>query len=477
MPELNKSLPFIPAPTLKEDNTILDGFNLINGNYEMIVVISDSEGKLSGIISSGDLRRAILHGHSLNTQLRLVMNKKPIYIKTEELGKTLNINKSILDKLKHLYRDILLLYAKVPVVDGNGQVLGLVDVGSLTNYISSPKLKLNCRNILIVGGAGYIGAVLTRKLLSEGWSVRVLDKLLYGEDSLNGLEGKNFTLLRGDAGIIDDIVKAIEGVDAVVYLAELVGDPACSLAPQTTLKTNYLAVMAMAHLCSHLNISRFVYTSSCSVYGASQNSEDFLHEESPLKPLSLYARIKVLAEQAILSVCNLPNPLFAPTILRLGTVFGYSYRPRFDLVANVFVKNALQKGMIEVFGGNQWRPHIHVKDAAEAIVKVLNAPFKDIQAQIFNVGSNRMNCTIDDLAAVAKDIFPGIKIVRKDGLTDCRNYRVDFSKIEKVLGFRAKIGIKDGMLELKEAFERKDLADLDDSRYSNIKRLQELNLV
>lgn len=473
----NELFKLIPASELRETDTIFDGLNLLKDGYEKIVVIVNDEGKFRGIVSSGDLRKSILNGNSLSTQLRFAMNKEPVYIKYEELRKSSDINSHILNELRQRYGEISMFYAMVPVISDDRRVLGLINLESLMNYVFSPTVKLNCRTVLIVGGAGFIGSVLTRKLLSDGWSVRVLDRLLYSEDSLKGLEKEKFTLIRGDAGCIDDIVKAVEGVDAVIYLAELVGDPACSLAPQSALKTNYLAVMAMAHLCSHLNISRFIYTSSCSVYGASTNSEEFLREGSSLNPVSLYARIKVLSEEAILSVCNLPNPLFAPTILRLGTVFGYSYRQRFDLVVNAFVKNALQKGAIEVFGGDQWRPHIHVKDVAEAIAKVLNAPIEDVGRQIFNVGDNQGNLTINDLADIAKEVFPNIKIVKKDDVVDQRNYRVDFSKINKVLGFQAKIGIKEGMVGLKDAFESKKLEDLDDSKYSNFKRLKELNLV
>ncbi len=477
MQDINESFQLIPAPQLKEDNTIFDALNFIEEQYGMIITILDSSGKLSGIASPGDLRKAILKGNSVNTKLSLVMNKKPVCIEFNELKTAEDINQRILDDLRKRYSDMFMLYAMVPVITKDKKVMGLISLESLTSSFSGPKLKLNHRTVLIVGGAGYIGSVLARKLLDDGWTVRVLDKLLYGGDSLKDIKHEKFSLLLGDAGNIDDIVRAVEGVDAVVYLAELVGDPACSIAPQTTLKTNYLAVTAMAHLCSHLNINRFVYTSSCSVYGASDNPEDILRENSPIHPVSLYGRMKVRVEQSILSVCNLPNPLFAPTILRLSTVFGNSYRPRFDLVVNTFVKNAIQKGKIEIFGGNQWRPNVHVRDVAGAITKVLCAPAEDVRGQVFNVGNNGLNYTINDLADIAKEVFPSVEIIKKTGLTDPRNYRVGFDKIKDVLGFETKMDIKKGMLEIKEAFERNEYGDLDNPRYSNFQRMQELNLV
>ena len=475
MTDISGMFQLVEPPKLKWKDTIFDALKIVEDQYGMIVVILDEEGKLSGIVSPGDLRKAILQGHSIKTQLSHIANKDPVCITLEDLENCSGIS-NILNGLKKRYGKTS-LYAMIPVVSEDRQVIGSISLDSLIGYASDRNIKSEKGTVLIVGGAGYIGSVLARKLLHNGWGVRVLDKLLYTEDSLEGLDQEKFTLIRGDAAKIDDIVKAVEGVDAVVYLAELVGDPACSLAPQEALKTNYLAVTPMTPLCSHLNINRFIYTSSCSVYGASEDSEKFLTEESPVNPVSLYGRIKALVEEAILGVCNLPNPLFTPTILRLGTVFGHSYRPRFDMVVNAFVKNALQNGMIEVFGGDQWRPNIHVKDVGEAVLRVLSSPVEDVKGQVFNVGSNEMNHTINELADIAKDMFPHIKIIRKDDKVDKRNYRVNFSKIEKVLGFKANIGVKQGMLEIKEAFENNSLLDLDDSRYYNLKKLQELNFV
>lgn len=477
MTNINELFQLIPAPQLREDNTIFDALELIHEKYGMIVVVLDNEGRLSGIASPGDLRKAILHGNSVHAKLSSVMNKEPICIKLSELETAADINHSISDELRALYSNISMLYAMVPVITNNGRVAGLISLESLTSYVSNPKLKMNHRTVLIVGGAGYVGSVLTRRLLKDGWTVRILDKLLYGDKSLNGLNSENYTLYRGDAGNIDDIVRSAEGVDAVVYLAELVGDPACSFAPQSTLKTNYLAVTAMAHLCSHLNINRFIYTSSCSVYGASKNPEEVLKEDSPIQPVSLYGRMKALVEQSILSVCNLPNPLFAPTILRLATVFGHSYRPRFDLVVNTFVKDALQKGKIEIFGGNQWRPNVHVMDVARAITKTLDASAEDVRGQVFNVGDTCLNYTINDLADITKKVFPEVEVIKKATAVDQRNYRVDFSKIRDVLGFQCKVGISEGMLELKETFENNDLTELNNPRYNNYERVQELNFI
>ena len=456
------------------DCTIFDAFKQIEDKLRMIVTIVDEDNKLLGITSPGDLRRAILHGVSVDAPLNEVMNHKPIFIREKDLLLKKDFSE-ILEKLRPFYGNSSLLYALVPVIDEDDRILGLISVDALTAVDSDKQPDSIFRTVLIVGGAGYIGSVLSRLLLREGWNVKVLDKLLYSDRSVADIQHKRFTLIPGDATNIDDIVQALEGVDAVVYLAELVGDPACSLAPQTALKTNYLSVTSMAHVCSHLNINRFIYTSSCSVYGASSNPEDLLNETSALQPVSLYARMKTLVEQSILSVCNLPNPEFSPTILRLATVFGNSYRPRFDLVVNTFVKNAIQKGEIQVFGGNQWRPNVHVKDVCQAIIRSLYAPLDKVRAQCFNVGSEKNNHTINELADFAKDVFPDLNVKKEAGAVDQRNYRVCFDKIEKVLDYKAEYSVLDGMQELKEAYQQENQINLNDPLYNNAAVLKELN--
>ncbi|MBT4837954.1 MAG: NAD-dependent epimerase/dehydratase family protein [Methylococcales bacterium] len=466
----------IPAFDLTESSTIVDAIKCLENNHWMIISVVNEAGELCGVASSGDLRKAILNGQPADTALSEVMNKQPVFIKKKEISNHKNLGK-ILDSIRKKYGQLELMYAMVPVVDDELKLIGMINLDSLT-YFKADDSKPSRKTALIVGGAGYIGSVLTRMLIENGWAVRVLDNLLYYPHSLKSLENdEHFKFIHGDAANIDDIVCASEGIDAVVYLAELVGDPACSMAPQAALKTNYLSVNSMAHLCSHLNINRFVYTSSCSVYGASKDPDELLTEQSPLNPVSLYARIKTMVEQSILSVCHLPNPLFAPTILRLGTVFGHSYRPRFDLVVNVFAKNSIQKGSIDIFGGNQWRPNVHVSDVANAIQVVLNAPIEKVRAQVFNVGSSEMNHTISDLADIAQKVFPGIKLIKRTESVDERNYRVKFDKIESTLGYRAKVSVEDGMLELKKAFENKEFDEVEDNpHYSNLLKMQELQL-
>lgn len=463
----------VPVPRLRESDTILAGLAVLADKAWMIVAVMDDRERLSGIVSAGDLRKSLLNGHPLDCPLHVVMNRKPVCITQTQLRQLKDVG-SVADHLNKRYGIAGAPYALVPVVTRERKVLGAISMSMLADADGASGRSSSNRTVLVVGGAGYIGSVLTRILIKAGWNVRVLDKLLYSQDSLTHLDPAKFTFINGDAHNIDAVVNAVEGVDAVVYLAELVGDPACALAPQTTLKTNYLAVASVAHLCAHLNINRLVYMSSCSVYGSSKDPEVLLSEESPLEPVSLYARTKILAEQAILLVRDFPHPLFAPTILRLATVFGHSFRPRFDLVVNTFVKNAWQNGQIEVMGGDQWRPNVHVSDVGRAILAVLEAPIETVRGQVFNVGSAGQNHTINGLAELARKVFPGLKVVKRPNAVDKRNYRVDFSKIEKVLGYRAKVSVREGMLEVKKALERRGISP-DESRFSNMKRLKELN--
>ena len=343
----------------------------------------------------------------------------------------------------------------------------MLDAFSIENQIlSNDNESKSSPHVLLIGGAGYIGSILTEMLLDRGWRVRVLDNLIYDQDSLSSFSvNEQFSFIKNDVCDLHSQVEAIKGIDCVVFLAEIVGDPSCAYLPQTALKTNFLAVNSMATLCSHTNINRFVYTSSCSVYGASTDPEELLNEQSELNPLSHYARMKIHSEQALF---NQLNPMFSPTILRLGTVFGHSHRPRFDLVVNTFAKNAFYDKSITVNGGGQWRPNVHVKDVARAIMKVIDSPIDLVCKKIFNVGGDSENFTIKSIAELTKTIFPQCNITYNKSDSDLRNYRVDFSRINKLLDFKSKYSVSDGLEELKEVFESNLIAKVDDIRHSNI---------
>jgi nucleoside-diphosphate-sugar epimerase/CBS domain-containing protein len=463
-------LGLVAAETLRPDNTIYDGLATIAGRFGTIIVIVDEEGRVEGVVTSGDMRKALLNGNTTNTPIAEVMNRAPVTLSASDFDREATLVKA-LDVLKRRAgRD--LMYSMVPVIEDGGRLKGLVNVQSLAGFASGLEFPPHQHTALVVGGAGYIGSMVTRELLRGGWSVRVLDRFLYTRDSLAGLDGERLQIIEGDVKNLDDLVGTIDGVDAVVYLAELVGDPAVAEAPQTALKTNYLAVTALAHLCAYLNINRFVYTSSSSVYGATRDPELLLTEDSPTAPVSLYGKIKLLVEETVLGMAAQPNQLFAPTILRLGTVFGASYRSRFDLVVNKFVRDAWKDGRIEIFGGNQWRPQVHVRDVARAITKVVEAPLDSVRSRTFNVGGTEQNYTINALAEFARELFPELEVVHNNLVVDPRNYRINCERIREVLGFETEISVLEGMRALRDSIEAGEIADPDLSEYSNLETIQ-----
>jgi nucleoside-diphosphate-sugar epimerase len=298
----------------------------------------------------------------------------------------------------------------------------------------------------------------------------VLDKFLYGEESLKEIKSDNLRIFKGDTRHIEDIKTAINNVDAVVHLAELVGDPACALDTSTTQDVNYFATKTIASICKHYQINRLIYASSCSVYGASDNN--LLTEESALNPVSLYAKMKVSAEQALI---EMRDDNFLPTILRLSTVFGVSHRPRFDLVINLLTAKALKEGKITIFGGDQWRPNVHVKDVAKSIISILESPLDNVGGEIFNIGNKENNMTINQIGKLIKKQTPEAELVIEKKLVDKRNYKVDFSKYEKAVNDKIKTTISDGILELIKFIEKNPNFNYKLKKYSNIKYLQEIN--
>jgi nucleoside-diphosphate-sugar epimerase len=321
-------------------------------------------------------------------------------------------------------------------------------------------------HVLVIGGAGYIGATTVQRLLERGHRVRVLDRLMYGTESLAPFkDSANFELLQGDATDISKLTTAMRQASAVVHLGGLVGDPACSVDPDFTRHANIIATRMAKEVARALGVRRFVFASSCSVYGASEHE---MHEDGALNPVSLYAQTKLESERELLRTVS---DDFFVTILRFATVFGHSARPRFDLVANLFVAQAMTQGTITVIGPHQWRPFVHVRDLARAIVTVLEARPTLVQSQIYNVGDDRLNLTIGQLgeraAAVVRQ-YRDVQVVVQDGLGDPRNYRVSFEKIRAHLGFRSETMIDDGLREIAENIRSGRYNDYRDAIYSNL---------
>ena len=322
--------------------------------------------------------------------------------------------------------------------------------------------------VLVVGGAGYIGTHVVEQLLAADYPVRILDELLYGQAPIQEfLKDPRVELVEGDCTDIVKLVQAVDGASAVVHLAGLVGDPACAVDDAFTRHANVIATRMVKEVAVSLGIHRFIFASSCSVYGSTDVE---VGETSELNPVSLYARTKIDSEHELLTIGG-RGERFNPTILRFATVFGHSRRPRFDLVANLFAAQAMIDGKITVFGENQWRPFIHVRDLARAVVAVLQADADMTRDQIFNVGDRRLNMTIGAIAQEVRRIVGRerpVEIDNRPDASDRRNYMVNFDKIRRVLGFEARTMVAEGIQEIVTELKNGNYGHYKDPAYSNL---------
>jgi nucleoside-diphosphate-sugar epimerase len=334
-----------------------------------------------------------------------------------------------------------------------------------------PRLEATSRDraVLVIGGAGYIGSALLPKLLGEGYRVRVLDLFLYGTGPISAALGHpKLEAIRADFRRVDALVAAMQGVDHLVHLGGIVGDPACAIDEELTIDVNLAATRLIGEVAKGNGIKHFVFASTCSVYGA---SEEVLTESSALNPLSLYARSKAASEKLLLGMAD---DRFTPIIVRFGTIYGISGRTRFDLVVNLLAAKAVFDGCITVFGGDQWRPFLHVDDAALAVAQLLSLP-PGLGAEIFNVGSNAENYTITRVGEIVKKIVPEAELILEPADQDRRNYKVSFSKIKLMVGFRPQWTVEDGVRQVVNAIRAGEISDYREAHYSNERYLNEMN--
>lgn len=320
--------------------------------------------------------------------------------------------------------------------------------------------------VLVVGGAGYIGSALVPKLLAKGRRVRVLDLLLYGTEPIEKVLGHpSLEVIPGDFRHVEKVVEAMQGVGAVVHLGAIVGDPACDLNEQLTIDVNLTATRMIAQVAKGAGVRRFVFASTCSVYGASNETLD---ERSKVSPISLYGRTKLAAERGLE---RMADDEFAPTIVRFATIYGLSGRTRMDLVVNKLTAMAKTDGKITIFGGDQWRPFVHVDDAAAAIEALLDAPPEIVGNEIFNVGSDDQNYTINEIGELIHQHVPAAELSINEASADRRNYRVSFRKIRQMIGYRPAWTVEAGIQQVLEAIASGDITDHRDARYSNVEFL------
>jgi len=321
-------------------------------------------------------------------------------------------------------------------------------------------------NVLITGCAGYIGSVLTSELLSSGHSVIGVDDLLHGATGLLANLGRDgFRFRRGDVRDTSALEAAMEGCEAVVHLAAIVGDPACARMPELATAINRDASLALFDLSRRLGVQRFVFASTCSNYGRMKDPTQFVTEDTELRPVSLYAETKVDVEKTVLDAAKSST---VATVLRFATIFGLSPRMRFDLTVNEFTRDLLRQRELVIFGEQFWRPYVHVRDAARAIKTVLEAIPQVVAGNVFNVGDASQNYTKGQLVElIGSHIGGSLNIQRVEKDEDPRDYRVSFDKIQRELDFHITRTVDDGIREIIEALEQGLFADTDNPAYRN----------
>jgi len=322
--------------------------------------------------------------------------------------------------------------------------------------------------ILVTGGAGYVGSVLTPYLLSKGHKITVIDLMIYGQEVLKN--NINLKIIKGDIRDQNLLRKILPSQDIVIHLACISNDPSFELNPQLGKSINLDAFIPLVKLSKKNLVKKFIYASSSSVYGVKK--ERNVHEKISLEPLTDYSKFKVECEKILNSHIS---ESFTPITIRPATVCGYAPRQRLDVVVNILSNLAYHKREISIFGGKQLRPNIHIKDMVKAYEVLINAPKSKVAGEMFNAGYE--NQTVTDLANTVKSVIgEDVKLVTKP-TDDNRSYHISSQKIKDVLGFETQYTIKDAVLDLKNAFKDGKLPNsLTDEKYFNIKRMNNIKL-
>lgn len=302
------------------------------------------------------------------------------------------------------------------------------------------------QTILITGAGGYIGSEMVGEFLQARYRVKALDRFFFGKHVLDEHRSSpSLEIIKEDVRSFPEAL--LKGVYGVIHLAGLSNDPSSDLDPRLTEELNRDAALRVARTAMNAGVKRYLFASSCSVYG--QGAREWLTEESDTAPVSLYAKTKLDVETEVL---KLASDSFIVTVLRSATCYGLSRRMRFDLAVNAMTLHAFKYGRIIIKGGGQqWRPFVHVRDLVRAYRVIFEAEPAVVQAQVFNVGSNDQNYRIAHLALVVKNYFPGTSVEYAPDDPDKRDYRVSFNKISSLLRFQPRMRVEDGIKEIKEA--------------------------
>jgi nucleoside-diphosphate-sugar epimerase len=326
------------------------------------------------------------------------------------------------------------------------------------------------QQILVTGGAGYVGAILVSKLLQAGYRVKVLDLYIYGKDVLAAVKNHpNLEEIQGDIRDRHLLEKSMPGCDAVIHLACISNDPSFELNPDLGRSINYDAFFDLVDVAKDAGVKRFIYASSSSVYGIKETEN--VTEDLPLMPLTDYSRYKALCEEVLLSK---REPGFVTLILRPAAICGYSPRQRLDLVVNIFTNQAINNGKITVFGGQNKRPSLHIEDMADLYLKSLQWSDEAIDGKIFNVGYE--NHTVTEIAEITRQVVGDSVEIVTTPTNDMRSYHISSEKIKQELGFVPSHTVEDAIHDLVSAFKANQIPNaLTDTRYYNVKVMKELN--
>ena len=325
------------------------------------------------------------------------------------------------------------------------------------------------QNIIVTGGAGYIGSVVCSDLINSGYKVTCLDNLSFGQESINNLvNNDNFELIKVDINSKKDIDRILRSNKffGLIHLAAIVGDPACKLYQELAINTNWEASRYLYDCSKKNQVEKFIFASTCSNYGKMNKKTNMLDENGILAPVSLYAELKVKFEKYILND-NDKNENFVPTLLRFATVYGLSPRMRFDLTVNQFSKELALGNELMVYGENFWRPYCHVSDFSRAFIAILEAKKELVNYEVFNVGDTSENYTKKMIIDEICKILPKSQIKYVSQPDDPRDYKVNSDKINKVLGFKISKKVPQGIKEIIKSIKENKFKNLNSQFHYN----------
>ena len=329
----------------------------------------------------------------------------------------------------------------------------------------------NAKRVLVVGGAGYVGAVLVPKLLSRNVKVRVLDLFIYGDHVFDRIEGRsNLEIIKGDMRSLSVLEKSMADVDVVIHLACISNDPSYELDPALGKSINYDAFLKLTDQAATSGVRQFIFASSSSVYGIKEVTD--VTEDLPLEPLTDYSKYKAKCEEYLLGPGKKDMTV---TVIRPATVCGYSPRMRFDLTVNILTNHAINNGVIKVFGGEQMRPNLHIEDMTDLYLFLLDQPAEKIDGKVYNAGYQ--NEKVGGIAGIVqKTLEKDIDIVTTP-TDDIRSYHISSDKLRRELGFVPGHGIEDAVKDLEDAFSKGLFPDsMEDPVYFNVKMMNRIQL-